>query len=307
MQDLNDFYYFVEVVSHGGFAPAGRALRQPKSKLSRRVAQLEESLGVRLIERSTRRFRVTEVGQAFYERCLAIMSDIESAQAAVAEVLGDPQGPVRFSCPPGMLQILSPILPMFLARYPKVRLQILSSNKPIDLIDQKIDVAMRMRSSLDADASLMMRTLASSSRILVASPAFAKTIAPDAGIEALAGLPTLSLVEQGGEDSWLLVGPEGKHQTINLSPRMVCGDLSTIRNATAAGVGIAFIPDHACLSEIKDGTLVRILNEWSGPAALIHLVFTNRQALPAVRAFIEFLASAFKDDLLMRDKAPLAE
>jgi DNA-binding transcriptional LysR family regulator len=264
------------------------------------VAQLEESLGARLIERSTRRFRVTEVGQGFYERCQAIMSDIESAQAAVAEVLGDPQGAVRFSCPPGMLQILSPILPAFLAKYPKVRLQILSSNKPVDLIDQNIDVAMRMRNSLDADASLMMRTLASSSRILVASPGFARTIAEDAGVDALKGLPTLSLVEQGGEDTWLLVGPEGKQRTINLAPRMVCGDLSTIRNATAAGTGVAFIPNHACLTDIRNGTLVQVLKEWSGPPGVIHLVFTTRRALPAVRAFIEFLAAAFKNDLLLR-------
>jgi DNA-binding transcriptional LysR family regulator len=122
MQDLNDFYYFAEVVAHGGFAAAGRALNIPKSKLSRRIAQLEQRLDARLIERSTRRFRVTEVGQAFYERCRTLLMDAESAEAVVAEARGEPQGVVRFSCPIGLVEPLQPLIAAYLEDHPKVRL-----------------------------------------------------------------------------------------------------------------------------------------------------------------------------------------
>src|SRR5580693_10211866 len=108
MQDLNDLYYFAHVVANGGFAPAGRVLRVPKSKLSRRIAQLEASLGVRLIERSNRRFRVTEVGQAFYARCRGLLLEAEGALAVAAETKGEPHGLVRFSCPTGMLDVVRP-------------------------------------------------------------------------------------------------------------------------------------------------------------------------------------------------------
>jgi DNA-binding transcriptional LysR family regulator len=188
--DLNDYIYFAEVVAHGGFAPAGRSLRQPKSKLSRRVAGLEARLGVRLIERSTRRFRVTEVGQAFYERCRAIMLEAEQAEAVVAQAQAEPHGRVRFSCPTGLVETLSASLPDFLARHPKVHLQVIAIDRAVDLIAERIDVALRVRTALTSDAELTMRSLGRSRRILVASPAFANGVSTDiAGLETL---PTLS-------------------------------------------------------------------------------------------------------------------
>src|SRR5580658_9914527 len=121
MADLNDYIYFAEVVTYGGFAPAGRALRQPKSKLSRRVARLENELGVRLIERSSRRFRVTEVGQAFYERCRTILEEAELAQAVVSDARGEPKGIVRVACPTGLIEgPFSEALLALACRHPKV-------------------------------------------------------------------------------------------------------------------------------------------------------------------------------------------
>src|SRR5690242_5481237 len=105
--DLNDLAYFAEVITHGGFAAAGRALREPKSKLSRRIAALEERLGVRLIERSSRQFRVTDVGQAFYQRCRAVQNEAEQAEALVADALTEPHGLIRFSCPTGLIESIS--------------------------------------------------------------------------------------------------------------------------------------------------------------------------------------------------------
>jgi DNA-binding transcriptional LysR family regulator len=119
MQDLNDYALYAEVIRNGGFAAAGRALNMPKSTLSRRIAALETRLGVRLIERSTRRFRVTEVGQAFYERCRTIVLDVQQADSIVSEALGEPHGVVRCSCPLGLVEALSPTLSSFLKTYPK--------------------------------------------------------------------------------------------------------------------------------------------------------------------------------------------
>ena len=168
--DLNDFAYFAEVVTHGGFAAAGRALNEPKSKLSRRIARLEARLGLRLIERSSRRFRVTEVGQVFFERCKAIQLEAQQAEALVAEELSEPHGVIRFSCPTGMIEVISDLIRSYLQRYPKVRLQMLATDRPVDLIRERVDLALRVRVALTSDAELTMRSLGRSTRILVARP-----------------------------------------------------------------------------------------------------------------------------------------
>src|SRR5580693_2337871 len=175
--DLNDYALFAEVVIHGGFAAAGRALRAPKSTLSRRIAGLEARLGVRLIERSTRRFRVTEVGQAFYERCRMIVMDVQQADAVVSEALGEPRGVVRCSCPLGLVEALSPTFSSFMRSFPKARLQVVAVDRAVGLIDERIDVAIRVRAALGTDAAPTMRTLGRSSRILVAAPALAAACA----------------------------------------------------------------------------------------------------------------------------------
>ena len=295
--DLNDYIYFAEVVAHGGFAPAGRAIRQPKSKLSRRVAGLEARLGVRLIERSTRRFRVTEVGQAFYERCRAIMLEAEQAEAVVAQAQAEPHGRVRFSCPTGLVETLSPALPAFLARYPKVRLQVVTIDRGVDLIAERIDVALRVRTALTSDAALTMRSLGRSRRILVASPAFANRAGPD--IAGLATLPTLSTNDDSGEITWHLEGPGGAARAISHEPRMTCGDFTAVRVAAAAGMGVALLPDHSCRDALANGALVRLFPEWRGQEGIVHLVFTTRRGLPpAVRALIDHLVATFPVDAL---------
>src|SRR5580700_7624497 len=138
MPNLNDLYYFTQVVAHGGFAPAGRVLRIPKSKLSRRVAQLEERLGVRLLERSSRRFRITEIGQAFYEQSQLSVNAAERAEAIVAASLTEPRGAVRLSCPTGLIEVVSPMVPDFLSLYPRGRIQIVATDRHVDLIAERI-------------------------------------------------------------------------------------------------------------------------------------------------------------------------
>jgi len=296
--DLNDLFYFAKVVAHGGFAAAGRALREPKSKLSRRVAGLEARLGVRLIERSSRRFRVTDVGRSFYERCTAMLAEAERAEALVAEAQSEPHGLIRMSCPTGLVEPITALVTQFLAQFPKVRLQLIALDRPVDLIEERIDVALRVRTSLEGDASLTMRSLGNSVRILVASPQLANRISI---VDDLATQPTLSTTDDQGEVNWFLETDDGRTHTLRHEPRIGCADFSAVRAAALAGLGVALLPDHTCRQALAEGKLVRVLPAWRGMKGLVHLVFTTRRGLPpAVRKFIDGLAAGFPKDALAK-------
>lgn len=292
--DLNDYALFAEVVTHGGFAAAGRVMRAPKSTLSRRIANLEARLGVRLIARSTRRFRVTEIGQAFYERCRTIMMDVQQADAVVSAAIGEPRGVVRCSCPLGLVEALSPTFCSFMRTFPKAKLQVVAIDRPVGLIDERIDVAIRVRTTLDTDAALTMRSLGRSSRILVAAPALAALCA-GGDVAALSELPTLATTDQMGEIAWGFSGPDGVQRTIRHEPRMTCVDFLALRDAAIAGLGVALLPDHTCRSELAKGSLAHVFPQWYTEDGIVHLVFTTRRGLPpVVRAFIDHLAVAFR-------------
>jgi DNA-binding transcriptional LysR family regulator len=290
--DLNDYVFFAEVVAHGGFAAAGRSMGEPKSKLSRRIAALESRLGVRLIERSSRRFRVTEIGQAFYERCRVMIQEAERADALVAAVQTEPHGHIRMSCPINLAKKISGIASSFLADFPKVQLQLVITDRAVDLIDERIDLALRVRRELTKDASLTMRSLGRSHWILVASPQMASQVGED--ISALAALPTLGTSETSGEVMWTLERDDGTVHTLHHEPRLACGDYAVLCDAAAAGLGVAYLPDHACAEHLAAGKLVRVFQGWRSEAGIVHLVFTTRRGLPAAtRALIDHLARQF--------------
>ncbi len=289
--DLNDLAYYAEVVSHGGFAAAGRALREPKSKLSRRVAGLEDRLGLRLIERSSRRFRVTETGQAFYERCRAMLAEADQAEALVMQAQAEPHGRIRFSCPTGMVAPVSDLITSFLARYPKVQLQLIATDRAVDLIDERIDLALRVRVALTTDAELTIRSVGRSVRILVASPQLASRVA---SVEQLATLPTLSTNEEHDVVDWDLETGDGRKQTVRVEPRLGCTDMDQLIAAALAGLGVALLPDRVCRRELDAGRLVRVLPAWHAQIGIVHLVFTTQRGLaPAVRALIDHLVRDF--------------
>jgi len=292
--DLNDYVTFAEVVAHGGFTAAGLALREPKSKLSRRVSALEARLGVRLIERSSRRFRVTEVGQTFYERCRAMMLEAERAEALVAEAQAEPHGRIRMSCPPNLVKVVSTLARRFLGRFPKVHLQMVVTDRAVDLIEERIDVALRVRHELTSDASLTMRSLGRSRWILVASPQVASGLGAD--LADLASVPTMSTSNDAGETTWMLEREDGTAHVLRHEPRLTCTDYAILCDAAADGLGVAFLPDHACAAHLKAGRLVRVFRDWRSRDGIVHLVFTTRRGLPpAVRALIDHLAKEFPD------------
>jgi DNA-binding transcriptional LysR family regulator len=295
MQDLNDLSFFAHVVSNGGFAAAGRALNEPKSKLSRRVARLESELGVRLIERSSRRFRVTEVGRAFYERCRIMLEEDELAQAVVSDARGEPHGIVRVACPTGLVEgPFSEALRSFAARHPKVSVRLYATNRRVDLIEERMDLAVRVRRTLDEDASLIMKPLRKSRRLVVCAPRLAKKLRRARRVNELEGLPTVTMGESTLEGRWELVGPNGASATLEHEPRLASLDLGFLRAAAVDGLGVALLPDDICLPAFQTGKLVHVLPEWYAAEGIVHLVFTARRGLPpSVRALIDELVARF--------------
>ncbi|MDM9628753.1 LysR substrate-binding domain-containing protein [Rhizobium sp. S152] len=300
LQDLNDFVYFAAVVRHGGFSAAGRVLNVPKSKLSRHIAALEERLGVRLLERTVKRFRVTEIGNSFYSHCENMLREAERAARTISDASGEPHGPIRVSVPNGLLQgSLGTMFPEFLNRYPKVQLQILATDRRVDIINERLDLAVRAQFAEETDSELTMRVLSKVDLILVASAELAGSLPPAGGIDSLADAPTVSFlspsVDWQDSDIWEFTGPDGTPYRHEHKPRLSCKSVPALLEAIYAGVGVGLLPDHVCAEGIKEGRLVRLLPEYQMSQATIYLVFTASQGLPtAVRALVDFLVEQFR-------------
>ncbi len=292
MQDLNDLYYFTAVVDHGGFAPAARALNLPKSSLSRRVTRLEDRLGVKLIERSTRRFVVTEVGHEYHRHAQAALTEAQAAEDAALQVVGEPRGVVRASVPITVAQgIMAELMPAFLAKYPKVKVQMTVTNRRVDIIEEGVDVAFRVRADLDGDQALKVRILGYERTLLVASPEFLARYGELKHPDDLEGLPTLSNVEQAGRQLWRFARGDGEQVVVEHDPVLRAGEFRVLLHAATAGVGLAHLPEIACAQGLRSGALVAVLPEWAPADGIFHLVFTSRRGqLPAVSAFIDFMA-----------------
>lgn len=295
MRDLNDLQAFVAVVANGGFSAAARATGGPKSRLSRRVAALEGELGVRLVERSSRRFKVTEVGQDVYRHARAALSEADAIDEVVTRLKAEPQGLVRVGCPQGMDRLLANTLPAFLTQHPRLRVQVIVSNRRVDLIEESVDVAIRVRSRLDTDADLQVRILGRSAVMLVASPEFIKAHGEPHAPEDVGRFPTISLTDQPGLDRWTLLNDAGEEAVIVHEPRLSASTFPILRQAAMDGVGIAMVPEYGCRELLDSGRLVRVLPDWNWPAGIMHLVFTSRRGLlPSVRAFIDYAAAVLK-------------
>jgi DNA-binding transcriptional LysR family regulator len=292
MQDLNDLYYFAAVVDHQGFAAAERALGIPKSRLSRRISQLEDDLGVRLLQRSTRRFAVTEVGHSVYRHAQSMLAEAQAAREVVDRLSAEPRGVIRVSVPVGMAQQQMPrLLPEFLARYPQVRVQLHVSNRRVDIINEGVDVALRVRSRLDDDGSLVMRNFGQIQELLVASPDYLRRMGRPANPDELNQHVTLSMNEDDAHQRWELHGPDGEVRRVELKPRVAGFDFPMLMALAKQGVGITMLPETVCADAVRNGELEVVLPQWRLPQGIFHAVFASRRGmLPAVRVFIDFLA-----------------
>lgn len=293
--DLNDLSYFAQVVDHGGFAAAGRALGVPKSRLSRRIALLEERLGVMLLRRSTRSFSVTEAGRDYYTHCRAMLTEAEAAEESIALARGEPRGVVRLSCPVALLATrVGPMLADFLAQHPRVELHVEETDRRVDVVAEGIDLALRVRPPPLEDSDLALRVLSERSQCLVASRALLERLGEPAGPGDLGRFPSMVLGRPQDVHQWVLEGPDGARAELRHRPRYVTRGMLALRAAAVAGVGIVQLPRMVLTPEFGRGELVPVLPGWEPRREIVHLVFASRRGqLPAVRLLIDHLAAGF--------------
>lgn len=295
MQDLNDLYFFVQVVDHGSYAAAGRALGLPRSKLSRRIIALEEELGVRLIQRSTRSLSITEIGQEYYQHCVAMLVEAEAAQEVIDRSRAGPQGLIRVSAPPALVCFeVGPMIARYMAANPLVAVELEVTSRRIDVIGEGIDVAIRVRFPPIEDSDLALRVLGSSKQKIVASPKLVEGVAKPVKPADLSDLPSLDLARPNHNHVWELDGPDQAHVRIPHKPRLVTNDMPQLLHAAISGVGSVQLPGMVVKDAIRDGKVIDLLPDWEPVAGEIQAIFPSRRGLlPSVRSFIDFLVAGY--------------
>jgi DNA-binding transcriptional LysR family regulator len=295
MIDLNELFYFVKIVEAGGFAAAERALCIPKSKLSRRTARLEERLGVRLIHRSTRHFVLTEVGQTYFEHCKAMLVEADAAQDAIDTLSSEPRGTIKFSCPTGLLHFhVSTMLADFMLKYPQIKIQLEATNRPVDVVAEGFDLAIRVRPAPLQDSDLALRILSDRGQCLVASPALVAQMGLPKTPADLAHWPSLSRSRPKERTIWTLESVDGTQVQVEHQPKLITTEMVALLSAALNGVGVVQLPVLMVQQYLRSGQLVSVIPGWAPQREIIHLVFPSRRGLlPSVRAFIDHLAESY--------------
>src|SRR5579872_571882 len=242
VRDLNNLYFFAQVVDFGSYTAAAKALGLQTSKLSRRIAALESELGVRLINRTTRRLSLTEAGKTFHRHCLALLDEAQAAKDAMGQLLASPQGLVRISCPTGLLQGgIANILARFLATYPQVRIALDATNRRVDVVDEGLDIAIRVRRPPWEDSDLTMRAFGPDEVILVASPKLIAAHGEPQTLDDVARMPTLSMAGADERSTWQFLDANEPAELTH-TPRLYTDDLFTLHRAALEGIGAVLVP-----------------------------------------------------------------
>ena len=291
MPDLNAYFYFVTVVEKRGFSAAARALDIPKSRLSRHIRKLEERLDVRLIQRNSRQFFVTDVGKLFYQHARAMIDEMEKAESSVNESKHSLSGQVTLSCSVGVAQfVVKQILTRFLIEHPGIQLIQHVGNQSVDLIAQGIDLAVRGHNNPLPDSSLIQRHLAKIPWFLFAAPTYLDDRGRPEKPDDLYKHDGLQIGWQPRTGQWSLENDDGEKQVIPFSPRLCSDDMSTLREAATYGLGIVALPGYTCQSELENGALIHVLPKWKAANAELSLIMPSRKGIsPAARALADFL------------------
>src|SRR5579862_5745572 len=294
-KDLNNLYFFAKVVDSGGYTAAAEALGLQTSKLSRRIGALERELGVRLLNRTTRKLSLTEAGQTLHRHCVALIAEAEAARDAINQTLSAPRGLVRVSCPTGLLQGgVAEILARYLAANPEVRVALEATNRRVDVVDEGIDIAIRVRLPPFDDSELAMRSFGPSDMILVGSPALVAAHGQPQALADIARMPTLSTGALGREHTWHFVDAESRPVELVHNPRLSANDFYSVRRAALRGLGVARLPALLARDDLSSGALVRLLPSLSSRSGVVHAVFPSRRGMvPAVRSLLDALSESF--------------
>jgi DNA-binding transcriptional LysR family regulator len=293
MEQLDAMAVFAGVIEAESFSGAARALGLSKSAVSKQVSRLEDRLGLRLLNRTTRRLSLTEAGAAFYQGCQRVVAEAEAAEQAVTHLASAPRGRLRVNAPMSFgVSHISPALPEFLGRYPELAVDLTLNDRIVDLVEEGFDVGLRIGPL--ADSSLVARRLAPNRSVLSAAPSYlqARGAPRDPGELADHACLLYSYLATGAV--WRLTGPQGDRRCKVSGPlRVNNGD--AILAAALGGLGVALLPCFICGEDLRAGRLVRVLPDWeASPDSAVSAVFpAARHLSPKVRAFVDFLAERF--------------
>jgi DNA-binding transcriptional LysR family regulator len=301
--DLNDFFYFVQVVDRGGFTAAGRTLRIPKSTLSHRIQQLETNLGVRLLNRTSRRFGVTDAGGEFYRHAVTMLREAEQAESAIRHRLNEPTGTLRCTAAIATMQFaMRGLLPDFLVRYPNVNVVAHATDQFVDIVGENFDVAIRAHSDPLPNSTLVQRALTPAPWFLFAGAAYVDANGPLESPRDLAKHTSLFMMRTGVNPVWRLRRSGGRREevVVPLKPRLLMDDMLSLKQAAVSGLGVVALPGYVCRDEAQSGALRRVLPSWTaGDSTLTALMPYRQGLLPSVRAFIDHLAAELPKAVLI--------
>ncbi len=293
MSDLNDMMVFRLVVEQGSFTGAANAIGLPKSNISRKVSRLEDSLGVLLLERSTRSLRLSEIGQIYYEHCVRIHDEMDSAYHCVEAMAAVPKGWLKVGASVAVGQsLLAPKLAQFYKQYPDVKVDLQLSNRRIELIEESYDLAIRVGPS--QDSNLISKKLCSVDLNLYASAGYLKKSPTLKKADQLIQHECLFMSDSSQKPRWELFEGEEK-QTFKFKPVFISDDYSVIFQQVIEGMGVALLPEYMCVQELKTKKLKRVLPNVVGRSVDIYAVYASRKGVtPKLRVFIDYLAQEFK-------------
>lgn len=288
--DLGAITVFLRVVQGGSFSAAARQLAMPKSTVSRKISELEAHVGARLLQRTTRKLGLTDVGRIFYEHALRIAAEVDEAAQAVGRMQAAPRGLLRVTAPLAF-GMLGPIVAEYLRTHSEVQLEVLCTDRTVDLVDERFDVA--IRAGRMVDSSLTARTLGSIKRVLIAAPSYCKEHGTPRTPAELTKHACLVFGAGSAPNVWSLES-EGKRADVRVTPRLTLNDPEILRGAALAGVGIAWLPEFVCAEDIRAKRLRHVLRDWGSAAAPVHAVYPSARLLsPAAAAFIELVRKRF--------------
>ncbi|WP_321959175.1 LysR family transcriptional regulator [Burkholderia cenocepacia] len=289
--DFNQFLIFVWVIQAGSLSEAARRLNLPKSTVSRKISELEERIGERLIQRTTRKLSLTEAGRILFERVGPAMSDIEEAESAVAGMRGTPRGLLRVAAPMSS-STLGPIVAEYLVRYPDVAVEMVCSDRRVDLVEERFDVAIRAGALVDS--TLVARNLGKAKSMLVVAPEYSQRHGIPKTPAELANHACVAFSGGAAPHVWALES-KGKRVEVRITPRLIVNDMEIARDAALAGVGIACLPDLFCADDVRAKRLLHLLVDWSFAEIPVHALYPTRRHLsPKVVAFVDLLAQRIR-------------
>nr|QLH55519.1 transcriptional regulator LysR family [Myxococcus sp.] len=287
--NLNDLHLFVQAVECGGFAAAARRLSIPKSTVSKRVAELEDGLGARLIQRTSRSFKLTDVGQAFYEHARAAVIEAEAAANVVRRRQLEPSGVVKITAAVPTAQLrLAKRLPLLARAHPKLRVELCATDRFVDLVQEGFDIAVRSHFAPLPISGLVQRKLSTESIILLASPGYlaerGKLRRPE-DLNEHDGMLTRATATH-----WDLRGRTGEAVTVVPRVRMTADETLVLLSAAIEGLGVVCLPETLARADVEAGRLVHVLPAWTAGTVTTTILTPHRRGqLPAVRAVIDFL------------------